>query len=78
MGRTATRLAAHVQRGETLSEREIEVLRLAADGLTNRQIGDRLYLSPHTVARHIVNARLKLGAANRTEAATRLKQRQDS
>jgi len=78
VGRTATRLAAHVQRGETLSEREIEVLRLAADGLTNRQIGDRLYLSPHTVARHIVNARLKLGAANRTEAATRLKQRQDS
>jgi DNA-binding NarL/FixJ family response regulator len=78
VGRTATRLAAHVHRGETLSEREVEVLRLAAEGLTNRQIGDRLYLSPHTVARHMVNARLKLGAANRTEAATRLKQRQDS
>ncbi len=55
-----------------LSEREIEVLDLAGHGLTNREIADRLVLSPHTVARHLANARTKLGAANRTEAAHRL------
>jgi len=78
IGRTAARLTTQMQRGETLSERELEVLQLAAEGLTNRQIGERLYLSPHTVARHIVNARLKLGAANRTEAAARVTQHQDT
>ncbi len=55
-----------------LSEREIEVLSLAADGLTNKQIGEKLFLSPHTIARHLANARAKLGASNRAEAAVRL------
>lgn len=45
---------------------------MAGSGLTNREIGAKLALSPHTVARHLANARGKLGAANRTEAATRL------
>lgn len=55
-----------------LSDREIEVLDLAGRGMTNRQIADRLTLSHHTVARHLSNARDKLGAANRADAAVRL------
>ena len=66
--------AAKTAEGPTygLSEREIEVLSHAADGLTNRQIGEKLFLSPHTIARHLANARAKLGASNRAEAAVRL------
>jgi DNA-binding CsgD family transcriptional regulator len=56
-----------------LSEREIEVLSLAADGRTNKQIGEKLFLSQHTVARHLANARGKLGASNRAEAAVLLR-----
>jgi DNA-binding NarL/FixJ family response regulator len=55
-----------------LSQREIEVLQLAANGLTNKEIGAHLTLSEHTIARHIANARNKLGAANRAEAVSRL------
>jgi DNA-binding CsgD family transcriptional regulator len=72
VGRSAAKLSSHTGPQIALSEREVEVLSLAADGLTNRQIADRLYLSPHTVARHLANARAKLGASNRTEAAVRL------
>jgi DNA-binding CsgD family transcriptional regulator len=66
--------AAKTNEGPTfgLSEREIEVLSHAADGLTNKQIGEKLFLSPHTIARHLANARAKLGASNRAEAAVRL------
>jgi DNA-binding CsgD family transcriptional regulator len=71
IGKTA---AAVRERPSGLSEREVEVLALAAEGLTNKQIADQLFLSPHTVARHIANARGKLGAANRTEAAALLRQ----
>lgn len=52
-----------------LTEREVEVLDLAARGLTNKRIAEMLTLSTHTIARHLANARAKLGAANRTEAA---------
>ena len=54
-----------------LSEREIDVVRFLSEGLTNQQIAERLSLSPHTIARHLANARGKLGAANRAEAAAR-------
>lgn len=70
IGKAAARKAARPAFG--LSEREIEVLGHAGDGLTNREIADKLFLSPHTVARHLANARAKLGAANRAEAAVRL------
>jgi LuxR family maltose regulon positive regulatory protein len=53
---------------EPLSEREVEVLRLIADGLTNREIAERLYLAPTTVKVHARNIFGKLGAANRTQA----------
>lgn len=66
--------AEHLVRSHptTLSEREVEVLDLTAHGLTNREIGEKLSLSPHTVARHLANARAKLGAANRAEAVAKL------
>jgi DNA-binding CsgD family transcriptional regulator len=72
VGRSAAKLSSHSGPHIALSEREVEVLSLAADGLTNRHIAERLFLSPHTVARHLANARGKLGASNRAEAAVRL------
>ncbi|MCB0253616.1 MAG: hypothetical protein KDI55_07805 [Anaerolineae bacterium] len=56
---------------EPLSEREIEVLRLVADGLTNQQIAGQLFLSQHTVKVHARNIYGKLGVRNRTQAAAR-------
>jgi two-component system response regulator NreC len=50
-----------------LSEREREVLRLVAEGLLNKDIGERLEISPKTVARHRENIMRKLNLHNRTE-----------
>jgi DNA-binding NarL/FixJ family response regulator len=52
-----------------LTDREVEVLRLLAEGLSNRAIGQRLYISTNTAANHVRNILLKTGAANRTQAA---------
>ena len=52
-----------------LSEREQEVLRLVADGLSDSEIAERLVLSPHTVHRHVANIRRKLGLRSRSAAA---------
>ena len=52
-----------------LSEREFEVARLVAGGLTNRQIADQLVLSPKTISAHITHILTKLGAARRAEIA---------
>jgi DNA-binding CsgD family transcriptional regulator/tetratricopeptide (TPR) repeat protein len=52
-----------------LSAREIEILRLVARGLSNRDIGGELFISEHTAANHIRNILRKTGCANRTEAA---------
>ena len=73
LGRRA-RLVSERRRRTGLSEREVEVLQLAGEGLTNREIAERLSLSQHTIARHLANARAKLGAANRTEAAVMLEE----
>jgi DNA-binding CsgD family transcriptional regulator len=54
-----------------LTARELEVLALVAEGLSNRQIGERLYLSPKTVSVHVSAILRKLGVAGRTEAAVR-------
>lgn len=51
-----------------LSDRETQILRLVAQGWTNRQIGASLYISPDTVKTHLVHAFLKLGAPDRTSA----------
>ncbi|MDX6742005.1 helix-turn-helix transcriptional regulator [Actinocorallia sp. A-T 12471] len=50
-----------------LSPQERRVVRLAAAGLTNRQIGERLFLSPRTVGYHLYNAYPKLGISSRIE-----------
>jgi DNA-binding CsgD family transcriptional regulator len=55
---------------DTLSKREVDVLRLLAAGLSNQEIGARLFISTHTVANHIRSILAKTGTANRTEAAT--------
>ena len=54
-------------RGLTLRERE--VLDLVAEGLRNRDIAERLFLSPKTVAVHVSSIIAKLGVLNRGEAA---------
>jgi LuxR family maltose regulon positive regulatory protein len=59
---------------EPLSERELEVLQLLAEGYTNREIGERLYISLSTVKGHISNINGKLLAKNRTEAVARARQ----
>ncbi len=53
-----------------LSERELEVLSLVAEGLTNQDIAQRLVLSEHTVNRHVANILRKLGLPSRAAAAT--------
>jgi RNA polymerase sigma factor (sigma-70 family) len=53
-----------------LTPREREVLRLLAEGLTNRQVAEQLVLSEHTVHRHVTNILRKLGLPSRTAAAT--------
>jgi len=73
LGRRA-RIVSEKRRRTGLTERELEVVQLAARGGTNRDIAERLSLSQHTIARHLANARAKLGAANRTEAAARLEE----
>jgi HD-GYP domain-containing protein (c-di-GMP phosphodiesterase class II) len=52
-----------------LSAREVDVLRLAARGLTSRQIGDRLFISPKTTDHHIQHIYNKIGVSTRAAAA---------
>ncbi len=56
---------------EPLTAREIEILRLIAAGMRNQEIADHLFISLHTVKRHIANAYGKLGVTHRTEAVVR-------
>ena len=76
----APRLIARLTRppasGDTLTERELDVLRRAARGLTNKQIGADLQISDRTVQNHLANIYAKLSVASRTEAVTVALQRQ--
>jgi LuxR family maltose regulon positive regulatory protein len=58
---------------EPLSDREKEVLQLIAEGLTNQEVANRLYLSLHTVKVHARNIYGKLGVKNRTQAVAKAK-----
>ena len=55
--------------GPLLTPREAEVLALVAEGLTNRQIGERLFISEKTASVHVSRLLAKLGAGTRGEAA---------
>ena len=52
-----------------VSAREVQILRLVARGLSNRDIGNELVISEHTAANHVRSILRKTGSANRTEAA---------
>jgi DNA-binding NarL/FixJ family response regulator len=51
-----------------LSPREIEVLRLISEGLNNQAIAERLFISEHTVHRHVANTLTKLNVSSRSAA----------
>ena len=55
--------------GRELSPRELEVARMVAQGLTNRQVAEALFLSPRTVERHLGAAMRKLGITGRSTLA---------
>lgn len=55
---------------EPLSERELEVLNLIAEGLSNKLVAHRLEISEHTVKTHVTAILSKLGAGSRTEAVS--------
>ncbi len=63
--------SARVDRQEiALTPREVEVLRLVAEGLTNAEIGRQLFLAEATVKTHLIHAFSKLGVSDRTRAVT--------
>jgi predicted ATPase/DNA-binding CsgD family transcriptional regulator len=62
------------QTGETLTAREVEVLRLLGAGAGNKDIADELIISLHTVKRHVANILRKLEVRTRTQAAARARE----
>jgi DNA-binding NarL/FixJ family response regulator len=70
----ASQLAQHLGRAQ-LSVREQEVMAYVAQGLTNREIGERLHISDKTVRNHVIHCIAKLGARDRTEATALALQR---
>jgi DNA-binding NarL/FixJ family response regulator len=67
--------AAHDVVAAGVTEREAEVLRLLADGYTDREIAEVLTLSPRTVETHVASLLRKLNVTNRREAARRYRSR---
>ncbi len=61
--------------GSGLTPRELEVLRLVADGLSNGSIAERLFVSEHTVHRHVANIFNKLGVSSRAAAVAQAARR---
>ena len=71
---SSTATASQVSTIEALSERELEVLRLLADGLSNQEIAEELVVAVGTVKAHNHNIFNKLGATNRVQAITRARE----
>ncbi|MFI9543780.1 AAA family ATPase [Streptomyces sp. NPDC052016] len=61
----ATQSAAHGGKVATLTPQELEIARLAASGMTNKEIGERLFVSPRTVSTHLYQIFPKLGITKR-------------
>lgn len=55
------------ENGNVLSQRELEVLKLIAEGCTNKEISNKLFISPHTTRNHIANIFMKLNCHTRTK-----------
>jgi len=72
--RVLVRQAANTATAVTLTPRELDVLRLVAEGLSNREIGARLHLGEATVKTHLLTAFPKLDAKTRTGAVTRARE----
>jgi DNA-binding NarL/FixJ family response regulator len=70
---TRSGLATAQATANGLTAREVEVLRLVADGLSNRQIGERLVISAKTASVHVSNILAKLAVSSRSEAAARFR-----
>jgi len=71
IGRALARFAGSNPRREKVSPREADVLDLLCRGLTDRQIANRLGISPRTVDKHLEHAYVKLGVRCRVQAASR-------
>jgi DNA-binding CsgD family transcriptional regulator len=54
---------------ETLTAQELQIVRMAGDGFSDKQIGQRLYLSPRTVSGHLYRAFPQLGITSRSQIA---------
>lgn len=67
----ASDLSAPTENSLGLTQREIQILELAARGVTNKHIGDELNLSNRTIEVHMHNIFIKLGVSSRTAAVTR-------
>jgi LuxR family maltose regulon positive regulatory protein len=67
--------ASPLRRGSGLTRREIEVLRLVAEGLNNQAIAERLFVSDHTVHRHLANILGKLSVSTRAAAVAQAARR---
>ena len=67
-GRRAALTAGPDRLAAGLSDREVEVLRLVARGLSNRAIAERLYVSPRTAEHHVQHIYTKIGASTRAAA----------
>jgi DNA-binding NarL/FixJ family response regulator len=74
VSRVLVRQAAKPAPAVTLTPRELDVLRLVAEGLSNREIGERLHLGEATVKTHLLTAFPKLDAKTRTGAVTRARE----
>lgn len=72
--RDARRAATAAALPEPLSARELDVLRLLADGCSNKEIGARLHISEGTVKNHMTNVLGKLAVLDRTQAALRARE----
>jgi len=61
---------------ESLTEAEMDIVRLVTSGMTNRQIAERLYLSPRTIQTHVSHIMRKLNIGRRSEIAAETSRRQ--